>query len=115
MANFDSEFIGLVFPGFQATPKIDAQNSPPELSAFLSNFTFFNTKFIHGDYLAYGGDQYLRGVPESLWQAGAFSRLDEHSVAVMYTSSKQGKGMLLQKYPNTNGGRTAKSCSQGPV
>ena len=54
MANFDSEFFGLVFPGFQATQKIHAQNSRPELSAFLSNFTFLNPKFIHGDFLHTG-------------------------------------------------------------
>ena len=54
MANFDSEFFGLVFPGLQATQKIHAQNSRPELSAFLSNFTFLNPKFIHGDFLLTG-------------------------------------------------------------
>ena len=54
MANFDSEFFGLVFPGLQATQKIHAQNSRPELSAFLSNFTFSNPKFIHGDFLLTG-------------------------------------------------------------
>ena len=54
MANCDSEFFGLVFPGFQATPKIHAQNSRPELSAFLSNFTFSDPKFIHGDFLLMG-------------------------------------------------------------
>ena len=54
MANFDSEFFGLVFPGLQATQKIHAQNSRPELSAFLSNFTFLNPKFIHGDFLLPG-------------------------------------------------------------
>ena len=42
MTNFDSEFFGLVFPGLQATQKIHAQNSRPELSAFLSNLTFLN-------------------------------------------------------------------------
>ena len=41
-ANFDGEFFGLVFPGFRGTQKIHAQNSRPELSAFLSNFTFSN-------------------------------------------------------------------------
>ena len=56
-ANFDSEFFGLVFPGLQATQKIHAQNSRPELSAALSNFTFLNPKFIHGDFLPMGGDQ----------------------------------------------------------
>ena len=50
-ANFDGELFGLVFPGFQATQKIHAQNSRPELSAILSNFTFLNPKFIHGDFL----------------------------------------------------------------
>ena len=54
MANFDSEFIGLVFPGFQATQKIHAQNSRPELSVFLSNFTFLSPKFIQGDFLLTG-------------------------------------------------------------
>ena len=60
MANLDSEFFGLVFPGFQATQKIHAQNSRPELSALLSNFTFLNPKFIHGDFLL------TRGGPISL-------------------------------------------------
>ena len=54
MANFDSELFGLVFPRFQATQKIHAQNSPPDLSAFLSNFTFLNPKFVHGDFLLTG-------------------------------------------------------------
>ena len=37
MANFDSELFGLVFPGFQATQKIHAQNSrPPNLTHELS-------------------------------------------------------------------------------
>ena len=54
MANFDSEFFSLAFPGFQATQKIHARNSRPELWAFLSNFTFLNPKFIHGDFLLTG-------------------------------------------------------------
>ena len=54
MANFDSEFFGLVFLGFQATKNIHAQNSRPELSAFLSSFTFLDPKFIHGDFLLTG-------------------------------------------------------------
>ena len=54
MADFDTEFFGLVFPGVQATQKIHAQNLRPELSAFLSNFTFLNPKFIHGDFLLPG-------------------------------------------------------------
>ena len=59
MANFDREFFGLVFPGLQATQKIHAQTSRPELSAFLSNFTFLNPKFIHGDFLLTGETQKL--------------------------------------------------------
>ena len=54
MANFDSDFFGLLFPGYQATQKIHSQNSRPELSAFLSNFTFLNPQFIHGDFLLTG-------------------------------------------------------------
>ena len=57
MGNFDSELFGLVFPGFQATPKIHARNSRPELSAFLSIFTFLNPKFIQGDFLLTGKTQ----------------------------------------------------------
>ena len=53
-ANFDGEFFGLVFPGFQATQKIHARNSRPELSAFLSNFTFLNPNIFHGDFLLKG-------------------------------------------------------------
>ena len=57
MANFDSEFIGLVFPGFQAAQKIHSQNSRPELSAFLSNFYFVEPKIYSRRFSAYGGDQ----------------------------------------------------------
>ena len=53
MANFDSDFFSLVFPGFQATRKIHAQNSRPELSAFLSNFTFSNPIFFSRRFSAY--------------------------------------------------------------
>ena len=70
MANFDSEFFGLVFPGFQATPKTHAQNSRPELSAFLSNFTFLNPKFIHGDFLLTGETKRVQGFLD-LFFAGA--------------------------------------------
>ena len=56
---FDSEFFGLGFAGFRPPKKMHAQNSRPELSAFLSNFTFLNPKFIHSDFSAYGGDQYF--------------------------------------------------------
>ena len=57
MANFDSEFFGLVFPVLQATQKIHAQNSRSELPAFLPNFTFLNPKIYSRRFSAYGGDQ----------------------------------------------------------
>ena len=60
MANFDS----LVFPGLQVTQKIHAQNSRPELSAFLSNFTFVNPKFTHGDFLLTGETKIYRSWPD---------------------------------------------------
>ena len=49
VANFSRNFFGLVFPGFQAPPKI--QNSRPKSSAFFFNFTFSNPKCFHGDFL----------------------------------------------------------------
>ena len=72
MANFDGNFFGLVFPGFQATEKIHAQNSRPELSAFLSNFTFLNPKFIHGDFLLTGETNKCGS--RSKWDLGAQGR-----------------------------------------
>ena len=47
---------------FQVTQKIHAQNSRPELSAFLSNFTFLNPTFIHVDF--------LRGDQNVFWSGG---------------------------------------------
>ena len=61
MANFDSDFLGLVFQGFRPPKKIHAQNSRPELSAFLSNFTFSKPKIYSRRFSAYGGDQNLVG------------------------------------------------------
>ena len=60
-ANFDSEFFGLVFPGFQATQKIHAQNSRPELLAVLSNFHFLEPKILFTAILC------LRGRPTNRW------------------------------------------------
>ena len=67
MANFDCKIVGLVFLGLQATQKIHALNSRPELSAFLSNFTFLNPKFIHGDFLLTGRPTFF---PVSTMAAG---------------------------------------------
>ena len=53
MAKFLCHFFGGCFSRISPPPpkKIHAQNSRPELSAFLSNFTFSNPKFIEGDFL----------------------------------------------------------------
>ena len=48
---FSAQFSALFFPGLQAPQKIHTQNSRPELSAFLSNFTFSNPKLFHADFL----------------------------------------------------------------
>ena len=61
MANFDSEFSALFLQGFRPPKKIHAQNSRPELSALLSNFTFLNPKFIHGDFLLTGETKIIGG------------------------------------------------------
>ena len=54
MANLIANFSALFFKGFRPPQKIHAQNSRPELSAFISNFTFLNPKFIHGKFLLTG-------------------------------------------------------------
>ena len=74
MANFDSEFFGLVFPGLQATQKIHAQNSRPELSSILSNFTFLNPKFIHGDFLLTGETNTFNFLKEECTNFGVQSK-----------------------------------------
>ena len=51
-ANFDGEFFGLGFSGISGRPKNShAQNSRPNSSPFLSNFTFPNPKMFHLDFL----------------------------------------------------------------
>ena len=58
-ANFDGEIFQRIFrPCFSRvsgpSQNIHAQNSRPKLSAFLSNFTFWNAKCIHADFLLTG-------------------------------------------------------------
>ena len=57
MANFDREFFGLVFPGFQATPK----NSRPKFTSrnvgIPLQFHFLEPKIYSRRFSAYGGDQ----------------------------------------------------------
>ena len=67
MANFFCNFFGLVFPGYQPPPpppkkKMQAQNSRPELSAFLSKFTFSSPKFCHVDFLLAGETENCLGI-----------------------------------------------------
>ena len=57
-ANLDSEFPPEIFrPCFSRVsgppppPKLHAQNSHPTSSAFLSNFTFWNSNVFHADFL----------------------------------------------------------------
>ena len=59
MANFDSEFFGLVFPGVSGHPKIHAQNSRPELSGFPLQFHFLEPKIYSWRFSAYGEDQHF--------------------------------------------------------
>ena len=53
IANFDREFFGL-FPVFQAPQNFTPKTSRPNLSTFLSFFTFSNQKFIHAIFLLTG-------------------------------------------------------------
>ena len=57
-ANFDVKFFPQMFrpcfPGFQAPRKNPCQNSRPESSAFLSNFTLSNPTCFHADSLLSG-------------------------------------------------------------
>ena len=70
-----AKFSALFFQGFRPTRKIHAQNSRPELSAFLSNFTFSNPKFIHGDFLLAVETniffpQHFSNMPSMKWPVG---------------------------------------------
>ena len=64
MANFDSEFFGLVFAGFQATQKIHAQNSRP------LQFHFLEPRVYSRRFSARGGDQ-EKGKIDEHWLAMA--------------------------------------------
>ena len=60
MANVDSEFFGLVFPGFQDTQKIHAQNSSRIVGIPLP-FHFLEPKIYSRRFSAYGRDQEKAG------------------------------------------------------
>ena len=59
MANFDSEFFGRVFPGFQATQKIHAQYSLSRIVGIPLQFHFLEPKIYSRRFSAYGGDQHV--------------------------------------------------------
>ena len=100
MANFDSEFFGLVFPGLQATQKIHAQNSRPELSAFLSNFTFLNLKFIHADFMLTGetkiSGQKIRKPPNVGEGACGIGRHREEAQGPLHETMRLAEARLVQ-------------------
>ena len=57
IANFDSEFFGLVFPGFQATKKIHAQKFTSGIVGIPLQFHVLEPKIYSLRFSAYGGDQ----------------------------------------------------------
>ena len=76
MANFDSEFFGLVFPGFQAHPK----NSRPKFTSRIVGIPlqchFLEPTIYSRRFSAYVGDQdFFRG-----FQRGVFVRGGEISI-----------------------------------
>ena len=52
MANFDSEFFGLIFPGFQAPPKNSRPEFTPRILSIPLQFHFLEPIFfVHADFL----------------------------------------------------------------
>ena len=60
MANFDSEFFGLVFPGFQATPKNSRPKFTSRIVGIPLQFHFLEPKIYSRRFSAYGGDRDLK-------------------------------------------------------
>ena len=57
MANFDSEFFGLVFPGFQATQKNSRPKFTSRIVGIPLRFHFLEPKIYSRRFFAYGEDQ----------------------------------------------------------
>ena len=77
-----ANFSALFFQGFRSPQKIHAQNSRPELSAFLSNFTFLNPKFIHGDFLLTGETNLSSPVNSGNWRNRSGSCSENHGFRI---------------------------------
>ena len=57
MANFDGEFFGLVFPGFQATPKNSRPKFTSRIVSIPLQFHFLEPKIYSRRFSAHGEDQ----------------------------------------------------------
>ena len=70
MANFDSEFFGLVFSGFQASPKNSRPKFTPRIVGVPLQFHFREPKIYSRRFSAYGGRPTIsfRLFPESSQQ-----------------------------------------------
>ena len=62
-----ANFSALFFQAFRPPQKVHAQNSRPELSAFLSNFTFLNPNVLHGDFLLTGETNWFQCIAIMVW------------------------------------------------
>ena len=62
MANFDSEIFGLVFPGFQVTPKSSRPKFTSRIVGIPLQFLFLEPKIYSRRFSAYGRDQNLRQI-----------------------------------------------------
>ena len=61
MANFDIEFFGLAFPGFQATQKNSRPKFMSRIVGIPLQFHFLEPNIYSRRFSAYGGDQHSSG------------------------------------------------------
>ena len=60
MANFDSEFFGLVFPGFQPTQKNSRPKFTSRIVGIPLQFHFLEPQIYSRRFSAYGGNQEMK-------------------------------------------------------